>query len=229
MSKDLWGHLAGTYDVEHTYIGGADLISTIQSEVAHAVPAGKVVELGCGTGLYTSAYASRCSQVIATDISEPMVEVAKRALANFQNVSVQVADAVSTGLPAGSADGVVAVNLLHSVSDSVAVLTEADRQLRPGGVLVIADATGEGLPVSKVLANIWRGLRRWGLKTTQKGQRNLTLTSLEALIRAAGFASIQGQVLTGPVMSATLMCEPSGPLIAGRTTAEPLVSRRSHA
>jgi len=205
MSKDLWGQLAGTYDVDHTYIAGADLISAIQSEVADAVPAGKVVELGCGTGLYTSAYASRCSQVIATDISEPMVEVAKRALANFPNVSVRVADAISTGLPAGSADGVVAVNLLPIVPDAVAVLTETRRLLRPGGVLIIAYTTGEGSPVSQILASIWRGLRRWGLKTHQKGQRNLTQTTLEALMRAAGFASIQGQVLTGAVMSATFV------------------------
>lgn len=205
MSEDLWGPLAGTYDVDHTYVAGADLISAIQSEVADAVPAGKVVELGCGTGLYTSAYASRCSQVIATDISEPMAEVAKRALATFPNVLVRVADAVSTGLPAGSADGVVAVNLLHIVPDSVAVLTEARRLLRPGGVLVIADATGEGLPTRQILTSMWRVLRRWGLKTHQKGQRNLTQTTLEALIRAAGFASIQGQVLTGALMNAAFV------------------------
>jgi len=72
-------------------------------------------------------------------------------------------------------------------------------------VLVIADATAEGLPVSQILTSIWRGLRRWGLKTQQKGQRNLTQTTLEALIRAAGFKSIQGQVLTAEAMNAAFV------------------------
>lgn len=205
MSKDLWGHLAGTYDTDHTYVAGADLISAIQAELADTVPAGNVVELGCGTGLYTSAYAPHCSQVIATDISEPMVELAKRALAAFPIVSVRVADAVSTGLPAGSADAVVAVNLLPIVPDAAAVLTEAHRLLRPGGVLIIAHTTGQGLPVGKILTSIWRGLRRWGLKTHQKGQRNLTQTSLETLVRAAGFTSIQDHLLTGKVMNAVFV------------------------
>ncbi|MGB7964340.1 MAG: methyltransferase domain-containing protein [Propionicimonas sp.] len=205
MSKDLWGPLAGTYDVDHTYVAGADLISAIQAKLADTMPAGNVVELGCGTGLYTRAYAPHCSQVIATDISERMADLAKRALGAFPNVSVRVADAVATGLPAGSADAVVAVNLLHIVPDAEAILTEARRLLRPGGVLIIADATGEGLPLRQILASAWRGLRRWGLRTQQKGQRNLTQATLEALVRAAGFASIEGQALAGKVMNAAFV------------------------
>ena len=53
MSKDRWGRLADTYDLDHACISGADLVSTIQSELARTVPGGDAVELGCGTGLYT--------------------------------------------------------------------------------------------------------------------------------------------------------------------------------
>lgn len=205
MSKDVWGPLAGTYDADHAHIAGADLIRTVQAKLADAVPAGSVVELGCGTGLYTRAYAPQCSHVIATDLSEAMTDLARRALAGFPNVSVRVADAVATGLPTGSADAVVAVNLLHVVPDAEAVLTEARRLLRPGGVLVIADATGDGVPIRRILTSLWRGLRRWGLRTSQKGQRNLTQTTLEALIRTAGFASLQGHLLTGTAMNAAFV------------------------
>jgi ubiquinone/menaquinone biosynthesis C-methylase UbiE len=164
-----------------------------------------VVELGCGTGLYTRAYAPQCSQAIATDISEPMIELAQRALASSPNVSVRIADATSTGLPTGSADAVVTVNLLHIVSDAAAVLAEARRLLRPGGMLVVADATGKGLSVRHLLASIWRIVRRWGLMPQQKGQQNLTQASLEVLVQTVGFESIEGHPLTGELMNAAFV------------------------
>lgn len=205
MSKDLWGRLADTYDVDHTYIAGADLVGAIKSKLAAAVGGGMAVELGCGTGLYTGAYAPQCSLVTAIDLSEPMVELARRKLAALPNVSVRVADATSTGLPAGSADAVVTVNLLHIVPDAAAVLAEAFRLLRPGGMIVAADATGKGLSAGQMLASIWRILRRWGLMPQQKGQQNLTQASLEALVQRAGFESIEGQPLIGKLMNAAFV------------------------
>lgn len=74
MSKDIWGQLADTYEADHVYLSGADLVSAIKARVAQAVPDGEVVELGCGTGIYTAAYAPRCSRVIATDLSQRMVD-----------------------------------------------------------------------------------------------------------------------------------------------------------
>lgn len=52
-----------------------------------------------------------------------------------------------------------------------------------------------------MVASIWRVLRRWGLKTHQKGQRNLTQAGLEELVPSAGFTAIDGERLTGRVMS----------------------------
>lgn len=205
MAKDVWGPLVGTYDEDHTYIAGADLVESVQARVADAVPAGDVVELGCGTGLYTQRYAPRCRRVIATDVSRPMVERAGRELAHLPHVEVRVADATSTGLPSGSADGVVAVNLLHIVPDAAAVLAEVQRLLRPGGVAVLVDATAKGLSVRQMLASIWRVLRRWGPMLPPKGQQDLPQARLEALVRAAGFASLEGGPLTGRVMNAAFV------------------------
>lgn len=205
MAKDVWGPLVATYDEDHTYIAGADLVEAVRAQVAGAVPAGDVVELGCGTGLYTRRYAPRCRRVIATDISRPMVERAARALADLPNVEVRVADAVSTGLPAGTADGVVAVNLLHIVPDAGAVLAEARRLLRPGGVAVLADATAQGLSARQMVAGIWRVVRRWGLMRPQRGQKDLPREALEALVRAAGFEVLEGRSLTGRVMNAAFV------------------------
>lgn len=200
MSPDRWGRLAVDYDDDHTTIVGADLVRAVQAALTAAVPGGQVVELGCGTGLYTRAYAPRCAAVTAIDASRPMVERARAALAAMPNVQVRLADAVATGLDARSADAVVAVNLLHIVPDAPAVLAEARRLLRPGGVLVAADATGEGLSARQAVVSMWRILRRWGLMR-EKGQRNLGQASLEALVTSAGFESPEGHLLTGRAMS----------------------------
>lgn len=206
MSEDIWGRLASTYDADHACIAGADLVAAIQSRLAAAEPGGAVVELGCGTGLYTAVYASRCDHVIATDISPPMVDAARRSLATLSNVEVRLADAVATGLPQGSADVVVAVNLLHVVPHPAAVLAEARRLLRPGGVLLVAGATARGLRPRQMLGAVWHIVRRWGPRPPRaKGARDLDGTALEALIRTAGFESIEGQAIIGHAMNAAFV------------------------
>ena len=204
MPEDRWGRLADTYDVDHACIAGADLIDAIRSELARAVTAGDAIELGCGTGLFTSAYAPICRHVIATDISPRMVERAARNLTGLPNLSMRTADATATGLPAESADVVVAVNLLHIVPDAAAVMTEIHRLLRPGGLAVLVDATGQALSPLKSLTSMVRFLRRWGPMHV-KGQQNLTQTTLEALVREAGFHVVEGHLITGEAMSAAFV------------------------
>ncbi|HET7724126.1 MAG TPA: methyltransferase domain-containing protein [Propionibacteriaceae bacterium] len=225
MSKDLWGRVADTYDADHTLISGADLVRTVQSELATAVQAGHVVELGCGTGLYTRAYAPHCTDVIAVDRSGRMVEFARRSLAGLPNVSVQVGDATATGLPSGSADAVVAVNLLHVVPDAGGVLTEVLRLLRAGGTAVLVDFTTEKLPLGRVLVSVWRYLRRWG-PMVSKGRQDFTRSSLEALVQRMGFVSLRSRLLTGRSMNAAMVVGVKPGLQAQATSRDDSTERR---
>ncbi|PFG39993.1 ABC-2 type transport system ATP-binding protein [Georgenia soli] len=190
--------MAQTYDADQVHISGPDLASKIGARLAADLH-GEVVELACGTGQHTLAYAPRCSSVIATDLSAPMLKEAGRKLGSLPNVTVRPADATSTGLPEGSADAVVAVNLLHIVPDPAAMLAEARRLLRPGGVLVVADATGQGLSPRQMVVSMWQILRRWGLRS---GGGNLNQRALERLVHQAGFVQLRGELLTGRRMNA---------------------------
>ena len=143
--------------------------------------------------------------MVTTDLSGPMVEAATRALADLPNVTVQRADAVATGLPDAGADGVVMVNLLHIVADAAAILTEARRLLRPGGALVVIDATATGLSVWQLLASIRRVLGRWGFPRAPRGSHNIDQGALEKLVREAGFGSLSGHALTGAGMNAAFV------------------------
>ncbi|WP_159451292.1 class I SAM-dependent methyltransferase [Demequina sp. NBRC 110054] len=206
MPKDVWDPLADHYDEWHSYMAGADLVGAVSAAVADAVPPGLVVELGCGTGIYTRGIARRCERVLALDASAAMVEKARAELAHLEHVEIRQSDAYATGLPDGFADGVVAVNLLHIVPDPEGVLREMRRLVRPGGAVVIADATVTGLSFARVLESVGRTLRRpEGLKTWRKGQHDISQTTLERLVSEAGFEDMVGREIDGRLMNSSFV------------------------
>lgn len=100
-----------------------------------------VVELGCGYGTFTIPVAKRTSGIVhAFDIEANMVDVVRRkaiegGLKNVQAVQRDFA-VNGTGLADASVDHVMVYNLLH-LEEPVRLLTEAFRNLRPGGQVSI--------------------------------------------------------------------------------------------
>ena len=92
----------------------------------------KVLELGCGTGIFTEQLAMRNINITALDISLDLLGSAK----NKQGVSkILAADAESLPFRAGSFDFVVGVSILHHL-DIGKSLREIRRVLKPGGLFV---------------------------------------------------------------------------------------------
>jgi SAM-dependent methyltransferase len=91
-----------------------------------------VVDLGCGTGLSTRAWAGIAKRVVGVEPSSAMVAYATSVTA-AGNVDYVCAPGESTGLPAGCADIVTASQSLHWMQPE-RVFPEIDRILRPGGV-----------------------------------------------------------------------------------------------
>ncbi|MDR0285146.1 MAG: class I SAM-dependent methyltransferase [Propionibacteriaceae bacterium] len=96
-------------------------------------PAGVAVDLGCGTGLSAAPLVRAGWTVVGVDASLPMLDRARAAGRITRGIP---ADAAATGLDHATADAVVIANLLHLHPDPVAVLDEARRIVRPGGVIV---------------------------------------------------------------------------------------------
>ena len=79
----------------------------------------RVLEIGCGTGSTALLLAPNCKELIASDISSRMVEIArdKAAAEGVDNVRFDHANVFDEALEEGSFDVVMAFNLLHLVDD----------------------------------------------------------------------------------------------------------------
>jgi ubiquinone/menaquinone biosynthesis C-methylase UbiE len=105
----------------------------------------KILELGCGPGLYACRFAKDFPQVTATgiDLSKRLIRRAQTRAANLQlqNCKFFEGDAQALREPSHSADAVIVSRLFLIVPDKEAVLTEIFRVLRPGGRCFIAEPT----------------------------------------------------------------------------------------
>lgn len=96
---------------------------------------GRVLEVGCGTGMLFAHYTDRAN-VVAIDTDEKFLERAKdRAKASKAAIELAVGDVMGLPYPDGSFDEVVAFLVMCSVPDPAKALAECKRVLRPGGTL----------------------------------------------------------------------------------------------
>ena len=120
-------------------------------------PGQRVLDIGCGTGGLTLRAAQRGATVVAIDISVPMLDIARKRIAEAGQV--QAVDLREMGVaeldvePAASFDVVMSGLCLSELTDDerAFALYHSRRLLVPGGLLLVAD---EVVP---------RGALRWSL------------------------------------------------------------------
>jgi SAM-dependent methyltransferase/NAD(P)-dependent dehydrogenase (short-subunit alcohol dehydrogenase family)/acyl carrier protein len=105
----------------------------------------RIVEIGCGTGGTTKALAPRLrpgDRYLATDIS-PRFVAALQSRLGVDGATLDISRPASEqGLADGSADIVVAANVLHATPDLRATLAHAVKLLAPGGALLLIENSG---------------------------------------------------------------------------------------
>lgn len=114
---------------------------------------GAVLDMGCGTG-FVSRYLVRRpdfhGRVLGLDLSPHLVAVAARLTEEeglAHAVEYRVGDSRSLDLAAASFDAVLPHTLVSHVYDPTAVIGEAARVVKPGGVVVVFDGDYGSLTV----------------------------------------------------------------------------------
>lgn len=110
-----------------------------------------VVDVGVGAGQLAGALADRGAQIVAVDLSIPMLERVRPDLARV------AADAIRLPLRAGSAGTVLAAHVLHVVPDWRAAVAELDRVAGSDGLVLVQAGPSSGfLAASRELRAVFR-------------------------------------------------------------------------
>lgn len=135
--EQLFDHYASRYD-EHLlnelhYQGHTLVASALGNKLDHHEQ-NRVLDLGCGTGLFGGEIRSLCSHLVGIDLSSEMI---KRAKGRGCYDELIVADLVQflQQSPASNYDIVAAVDVFSYLGDLQPALDEIHRVLIPGGLL----------------------------------------------------------------------------------------------
>ena len=184
--EGYWSRFAHTYDRDGEYVVGRPVIEAIVERLRRERRLGEVLELGCGTAFFTKVIAENSELVIATDLSEEMLEVARRQLSGLGNAWVQTADCERTAYPNERFDSLFLANVLHVIDNPARCLKESYRVLRDGGLLLVVDFTLHGMQRFEKMKTGIRYLQRWGIPP-RRGRSDLSCEELACLVESAGF------------------------------------------
>jgi len=120
----------------------------LESEIRHLLerigPDDAVLELGCGYGRVSVHLAKRAKRVVGVDVSEESLTLARALAGPDTRCEFLLMDALHMSFPDGSFDVVACIQngiCAFGVSQS-ALLCEALRVVRPGGLLVFSTYSG---------------------------------------------------------------------------------------
>jgi SAM-dependent methyltransferase len=158
----------------------------------------RALDVGCGDGTFARRLASKSSVVVAVDIDEQQVRIARSACADLENVSVLHDDFLTADLGHEAFDVVTALASLHHLPFEAA-FDKIRRLLGPGGRLIVLGLWTDNATVLDHLLNTAAGVTNkiyqsfWGpdLMTAPASTPEATMRDVR---RLAGSQSPQATV-----------------------------------
>jgi ubiquinone/menaquinone biosynthesis C-methylase UbiE len=197
---------------QETYLEQVIATSALQAVGLEALrqlalqPDQRVLEAGCGTGLFLASLAERVGatgQVVGVDLSPEFVDLARqRAAALGERVTVERADIRRLPFPDASFDAAHCERVLMHLADPVAALTELRRVLKPGGVMVAAETDWLGCRFDHPDQELITLLVRRAAASIAQPDMGLTLVRR---FMAAGYRAIEVRPMIGGVRELALM------------------------
>jgi len=157
--REVFGAAAGSYAVSSIHSGGPDLVAMV--EAAELTGRERVLDLGCGTGHTAMAFAPRCAEVEALDLTAQMLDAGRRLAGErgIANLRFREGDAAELPYPDASFDVVASRLSAHHYTRPEQAVREAVRVLRPGGRLLWIDSVSPAAWAADTFMNTFEILR----------------------------------------------------------------------
>jgi SAM-dependent methyltransferase len=163
--------------------------------IAELRPGDVVLDLGSGSGLDCFLSAQQVGErgrVIGLDMSDEMLELARRNLAKVgaKNVEFRKGEMESMPVDDASVDVIISNCVINLSPDKDAVFAEAFRVLKPGGRLRVSDIVWTREPTAEERSDLasWAGCVAGALRVEEYTGK----------LRAAGFADVETQLAGEP-------------------------------
>lgn len=151
---DYYARRAGEYERIYAKPERQEDLTTLRALLKQRLASHQVLEVACGTGYWTQVISESAVSVLATDLNEETLEIARGKPYPNRNVGFQLADAWSLPELSGSfTAGFAAFWWSHVPKQTISVFLEAlHRKLSAGAFVVFVDnrfVEGNSTPVAR--------------------------------------------------------------------------------
>lgn len=167
------------------------LLTERLDEIEELVPVGRLLDIGCATGVLLDVARLRGWEVQGVDLSSFAAKIARE----YYNLDVFRGELPQAGFPDDHFDVVTMDDFIEHVTDPREVLTEAARILRPGGLMAVGTPNCESL-TARLMGRQWFHYKQeehFFFFTRRSLERLLEDVGLEVVLyrRAARFVDLK--------------------------------------
>jgi 2-polyprenyl-3-methyl-5-hydroxy-6-metoxy-1,4-benzoquinol methylase len=159
---------------------------------------GRILDVGCGLGLFVEVAAMGGWDAWGVDLNEPAVKWAQQHVSE----NVRVGTVADIEAPDGQFDCITMFDVIEHLADPRAELLEVWRVLRPGGLLVVVTPDAGSL-VSRALGSHWLEMKR-----APEHLQFFTIEGMARMLSLSGFTAFEwhsmGKISTVRTMLADL-------------------------
>ena len=164
-TRQFFNTIATDWDLlKKEILGSFDLNQAIAQQIE---PCATAADLGCGTGELIHYIKEKAPVIIGVDSSARMLaEARKRFVPKNGAPDLRLGELEHLPLRDGEAELAIISMVLHHLSDPVLAIQEAERILKPGGVLIIAELNKhQDETMRKAYGDRWLGFHSDEIKT----------------------------------------------------------------
>lgn len=186
----FWNRIAGLYDCFEELYNKRVYTNTGKVVAEFIRKTDDVLECACGTGAISVWIAGACKSLIATDLAQNMLCMAKKKCDGVPNVRFEKADITKLNYQDASFDKVVAGNVIHLLPEPQKAMAELARVTKSGGQMIIPTY------INKTKRSNGAAIKLLELLGADF-QRQFDLASYKAFFAGLGYQSVAYQVVDG--------------------------------